>query len=113
MPSNKNAFAEYVVTDLLSDLKNVRSRAMFGGYGIYKDSVMFGLIAYDELYFKVTEDNLSDYELAGSHPFVYTGHKKPITMSYWLVPPDVLEDSSTIVEWANKAYQAARKNKKV
>jgi DNA transformation protein len=72
----------------------------------------FGLIAYDELYFKVTEDNLSDYELAGSHPFVYTGHKKPITMSYWLVPPDVLEDSSIIMEWANKAYQAALKNKK-
>lgn len=113
MTSKKNLFAEYVVNDLLSDLTNIRYRAMFGGYGVYKNDVMIGLIAYDELYFKVTKDNQADFEKAGSHPFVYEGGKKPITMSYWLVPQDVIDDKDQVKKWALKAYEAAVKNKKV
>ena len=87
---------------------------MFGGFGVYINGVMFGLIAYDELYFKVTEDNQADYEKASSRPFIYTGHKnkKPVTMSYWLVSPSVMDDREQMKTWALKAYEAALKLKK-
>jgi len=39
-------FVEYVL-EPLAPLKNVRARKMFGGYGIYQESVMFGLVADD------------------------------------------------------------------
>lgn len=111
-PHKSHGFAEFVVSDLLSGVDDVRYRAMFGGYGIYKGEVMFGLIAEDELYFKVTDDNRREYEDAGSQPFVYTGHKKPVTISYWLVPAEVIDDHKTVTDWAMDAYKAARRAKK-
>ena len=39
-----NEFVEYVTQDLLSSLRGITARAMFGGFGIYKDYVMFGIV---------------------------------------------------------------------
>jgi len=66
-----NEFVEYITEDLLAELKGVTSRAMFGGYGIYKDGIIFGIIVDDELYFKVDDTNREEYEKMGSSPFVY------------------------------------------
>ena len=41
--------------DMLSDFGNVRSRAMFGGHGIYHEGVMIGLIASGVFYLKVDD----------------------------------------------------------
>ena len=38
------------VLDMLSDLVDVRSRAMFGGHDIFHDGVMIGLIASGMIY---------------------------------------------------------------
>lgn len=43
------------VFDQLVTLGDVRARAMFGGVGIYSETVMFGLVADDQLYFRVDE----------------------------------------------------------
>ena len=52
-----NEFVEYVTQDLLSSLRGITARAMFGGFGIYKDGVMFGIVVDGELYFKVDDTN--------------------------------------------------------
>ena len=39
----------------------VRARAMFGGYGLFLDDVMFALIARDTLFFKVDGENRPDF----------------------------------------------------
>lgn len=41
---------------LLMPLGPVRARAMFGGFGIFHEDLMFGLIAFERLYFKIDED---------------------------------------------------------
>ena len=84
-------------------------RSMFGGFGLFLDGVMFGLIADDVLYFKTGEANRADYEDAGMGPFVYgrKGHRT-IAMSYHEVPSDVLEDREEILAWAHKALAVAR-----
>jgi DNA transformation protein and related proteins len=102
------------ILDLLSDLGNVRSRAMFGGYGIYHADVMIGLIANGVFYFKVDDGNRDDFVASGSKPFTYRrkGSDKEFAMSYWEVPVDVLENRKAICEWAREAHAAALRSKR-
>ena len=105
------SFKDYVL-DQLRAVGGTGARAMFGGFGIYKGGVMFGLIASDELFLKVDDTNRPDYEARQCKPFVYEGKNKPISMSYWRIPDDVLEDPDELKAWAMKAYDVALKNKK-
>ncbi len=59
MVSSKD-FCQSIVQHL-NQLGPVNSRAMFGGYGLYLEGIMFALIAYDVLYFKVGDTNHDDY----------------------------------------------------
>ena len=86
---------------------------MFGGFGVYIDGVMMGLIADDVAYFKTDDSNRGDYETLGTGPFMYAGKRgKPIAMSYHQVPDDVFEDTDELIAWAEKASIVAKKNSK-
>ncbi len=103
------AFADHAV-ELLSILGPVRARAMFGGYGIYHEDVMFGLVAYDQLYLKVDQQTKERFREAGGEPFSYDGKGKPIEMSYWTAPEDTLDDPDALLPWAELAVEAAQRN---
>lgn len=106
------SFKDYVL-DQLKNVGGITARAMFGGYGIYKNGLMFGLIAEKGLYFKVDDGNRLDFEAKKSEPFVYeSAGRKPVAMSYWHVPDDVLEDVDALAEWAKRAHDAALKKRK-
>lgn len=109
------AYAEYVVHDVLGHLEGVTARPMFGGYGLYLNGQIFGIITEpDEVRFKVGERNREQYEALGSTPFVYTGHKnkKPVTMQYYLVPEEVQEDRERIARWVHQSAQLSTKRQK-
>lgn len=55
---------EYVahIVDLLQLIGPVESKSMFGGFGMFLEGLMFGLVAGNELYLKVDTQNLQDYE---------------------------------------------------
>ena len=97
------ASPEYLnfVMEKLSPIGGIKSRAMFGGYGIFHEGLMFALISEDTLYFKVNESNRDVYERAQSKPF-------PHGISYWEVPTDVLEEDSRLHEWANISIKIAQ-----
>ena len=104
---------EYVLSEVLSNIDGISHRAMFGGYGIYKGGMIFAIIAYDQLYFKVDASNRKDYEQYGSQPFVYShGKHKSTTMSYWELPADILEDRHEIARWIEKSCEVSRRQKK-
>ena len=109
--ARSNEFVEFVL-ESLQPLRGVSARRMFGGWGIYKDGAMFGLIAYDTLYFKVDEANRAAYEAAGLPHFTYTGKGKPIRMSYREAPPEGFDDPKILCAWAREAYAAALRSKK-
>ena len=94
-------FLQYVL-DQLADWGRVASRRMFGGAGLYRDGKMFGLIAEDTVYLKVGDANRGDYEVQGCKPFKPYADRATV-MSYYEVPPDVLEDPVTFKAWARKA----------
>lgn len=99
------------ILDLLSPLRGVSARAMFGGYGLYRSGLMFAIIVDDALYFKVTDLNRADFEAAGSEAFQYQSKGKAVTLSYWNAPPEALDDESTLLDWAEKSCRAARENR--
>ncbi len=100
------------MTDIFAGIPEVSSRAMFGGYGIYQAGVFFGLIAEDQLYFKVDDSNRAQYEQAKSQPFIYYKGKQPMTMQYWLVPEEVLENKAELITWMNQSVQIAKRSKR-
>jgi DNA transformation protein len=109
MPSDR-AFTDGVLRRL-TPFGPVAARAMFGGFGLYLDGVMFGLIAFDRLYFKVDEANRADYQRAGTGPLTYPGRTKPTTMSYFEVPSAVFSDAAVLAAWAEQALSAARRGR--
>ena len=102
----KTDFHDYVVMDLMDQIDGIKSRAMFGGWGLYKNDVIFGIISDDEVYFKVNESNRKDYEEKASEPFSYKAKgNKRISLSYWRVPAEVLEDRENLEEWVDRSCQ--------
>lgn len=98
------------ILDQLSAWGDVSARKMFGGAGLYRDGKMFGLIADDAGYLKVADANRAQFEQAGCEPFK-PYEDKPTTMSYYEIPPDVLEDPSRLIEWAQQSLAIQKKKK--
>ena len=103
---------EYVVHDLLSQIRGITSRAMFGGYGIYKNGKIFAIIADGELYFKVGDSNKADYQKHDSKPFVYDAHGKQMEMSYWQLPQEIMDNKDKVAIWVEKSLAVAKESKK-
>ncbi len=103
---NSPVFVSYVM-ELLAPFGNVRARRMFGGHGIFRDELMFGIIANETLYLKADDENRADFEARGLERFVYYKKGKPMYLSYYQAPEEALEDSGDMLAWAQKSFAAA------
>jgi DNA transformation protein len=111
MPKD-TSFHDYVMVEVFDKIPGITSRPMFGDHGVYKDGLFFAIIADGSLYFKAGDSNRLDYESAGSEKFTYQSHKGPMQMSYYEVPPEVLENPQELEIWVEKSVEAAKKAKK-
>jgi DNA transformation protein len=105
MPSGSD-FVDNVL-DLLGGWGGVSARRMFGGYGLYRQGLMFALVAEDVLYFKVDDQNRAAFKAAGMGPFTYEGKNKPVEMSYYESPPELFDDGEAMTDWAKLAFAVA------
>ena len=106
MPDYSNEFVDYVV-ELMAEWATVAARRMFGGYGLYREGLMFGLIVEDELFLKADANNAMQFERAGSQPFVYQSRDRTVQLSYWSAPADSLDSPAEMAVWCRSAYGAA------
>jgi len=116
-------FLRYVL-DQLAGLGQVTPRRMFGGVGLYHEERYFGLIAGDTLYLKVHDSNRGDYEARGMGRFRPYPDKPHLSMTYYEIPAEALEDAEECAAWARRSVaiaavaakpatkQAARRGKK-
>lgn len=102
-------YRELVEEKLGAVLPAVKTRAMFGGLGIYSGSSFFAIVDDDVLYFKVDATNRPDFEAAGTGPFRPFGEDSDYVMQYYEVPAAVLDDPGQLRDWANKALAVARR----
>lgn len=98
------------VLDQLDQFGDVEIKRMFGGIGLFHNSLMFGKIGGDTFRLKVDDQNKRAYEERGMKPF--HSEKKKKGMPYWEVPVEVLEDKRELARWAKESYEAAVRSKK-
>ncbi|MDO5620445.1 MAG: TfoX/Sxy family protein [Paracoccus sp. (in: a-proteobacteria)] len=83
-------------------------RPLFGAIALYRAGVVFAMVWEGGLYCKTDADTQADYDAAGSRPLIYQtkGEERALT-SFREVPAEVLDDPETLLEWAERAFQAA------
>lgn len=104
--ASEKEFVLYVV-DLMQSVGPVHAKGMFGGYGIYLDGLMFGLVADSVLYLKTDKQTENEFKDRGLEAFTYSKKGKEFRMSYYQAPEEALEDGEEMNAWANKAYGVA------
>ena len=107
-PKMKNS-GEFVahVKDLLGDIPNVVVKPMFGGHGIFRENVMFGSLARDVMYLRADGDRAAQLKADGSEQFGFEMGGKAMTMPYWTVPSNALDDRDSMTELAVAAFADA------
>lgn len=99
-------FINYLL-ELLAPLDGVSAKRMFGGYGLFRDGLMFALVADDTLYFKADEQTRARFTERELEPFTYDKAGKLMQMSYYRAPEETMDSSDEMGEWARLAYEAA------
>ena len=80
---------------------------MFGGTGIYRDDLMFALVAGGEIFLKADDTTTDEFKRAGSRPFAFERAGRLTGTSYWKLPDDAIEDAERLTRWARLAHAAA------
>ena len=105
--SASEGFKDFI-RDQLASFGPVSIRNMFSGAGVYADGVMFAILADDVLYLKADETFARAFAAEGLRPFTYERKDKPsVVMSYWEVPPRLLEEPEELAAWAREAHRIA------
>ena len=106
MPRAADEFAQHL-NDVFRLFGPVALRRMFGGYGVYRDGLMFALVADDTLYLKADAENMHDFEREGLAQFQYSRQGKLVGLSYYQAPDEVMEDGVAAAQWARRSFDAA------
>ncbi|MEI7843936.1 MAG: TfoX/Sxy family protein [Gallionellaceae bacterium] len=97
-----DSFLDFVL-EQLATLAGLRSKRMFGGYGLYSGEAFFGIVYDGRLYFKTNADTLPEY--LAKNAAVFAPSEKQVLKNYREVPVDILEDSERLLLWARLAAQ--------
>ncbi len=102
--------ADYLayVLDQLAPLGDVSPRRMFGGAGLYCGEDFFALIAGETLYLRVGDANRARFTARGMAQFRPWPDRPQLSMNYYEVPPEVLEDAAALSEWARESVAVAQ-----
>ena len=100
--TSSNDFFEFV-QDQLSQWSEIDKKRMFGVLGIYREGLMFGIIAKNKFYLKVDETNKKKFIDAGSESLKVFKNNSEVP-SYYELPADILENAEAFTEWAEEAY---------
>jgi len=95
------------ILEQLEGLKDLRSRRMFGGVGLYSGELFFGLVDDDTLFFKSDSTNSAEYIARKMPRFMPFPARPEAVMAYYQVPADIIEDAEALIAWARKSVAVA------
>lgn len=98
-----------LLEEQLASLGHIVFRRMFGGFGVFCDGLMFGLINDGVLYFKADADTRPAFETEGLEPITYEARGRTIVLPYWPVPERLLDEPDEMLAWAQTALAVARR----
>ena len=103
-----DSYAEFVL-EQFAPLGAITTRNMMGGKTLYCDGIVFALIGHGAVYLKADDENRPAFEARG-WPAFQPDPNGPGTMSYYLVPADVLENRDELTRWAAGAVAAGQRS---
>jgi len=93
--------------ELLAPLGPLRSRRMFGGWGIYADDLFIAIIAFEQLYLKADAQSEAYFEAQGCTRFSYEREGQTATLRYFCPPEEAMESPALMAPWGRLALEAA------
>ena len=108
-----HADSDFVVhlLEMLEPFGGVSAKKMFGGHGLFRDGLMFALVADGVFFLKVDDENRAEFDALDLPPFRFeTKNGKTGEMSYRQCPDDALENPPAMTRWAELAFAAALRN---
>ena len=101
------------IRDLFAPFGPVTMKRLFGGAGLYRQGLIFGLVFDRAIFLKVDETSIPDFEREGSRPLVYTRAKRTgsVALPYWLLPERLYDDPDELAIWAARALAIAEHKK--
>ena len=99
-------FAQHL-NDVFRLFGPIEVRRMFGGHGVYRDGLMFGLVSGDTLYLKADDRNAPDFRQQGLPQFEYSRKGKSARLAYYMAPAEVMDGGEEAARWARRSFEAA------
>ena len=103
-----DSFRDFVIEQLERTIRDIRTKRMFGGVGIYAGEHFFALIDNDTVYFKVDDETRPAFVKRKLKPLMPYGPDGG-TMGYYELPADLLEDADALKPWVADAIAVAHR----
>jgi DNA transformation protein len=97
------------LAELFAPLRGVTIRRMFGGMGIFKDGMMFSLVARDVLYMRADDDFAKRFREQGSRQWSPVMRGREMVRPYWQVPERLFDEPEEFAEWARQAFAVTKR----
>lgn len=101
-------FHEFVM-ELFGPMGPVSVRRMFGGAGVFREGLMFALLADDTIYLKTDAALRAELEAEGCAPFIWVrpSDGKEVDMGYVSLPTDAMDEPDMASDWGRRAFTVA------
>ncbi|MGF1723726.1 TfoX/Sxy family DNA transformation protein [Photobacterium nomapromontoriensis] len=96
---------------LFNCFSNMKSRSMFGGFGLFAGETMFALVVNNKLHLRANATNEQEFKQAGLEPYVYTKRGFPVVTRHYAIPEEWWQDTTKIIEQAERSLAAAQVDK--
>ncbi|MGR5067181.1 MULTISPECIES: TfoX/Sxy family DNA transformation protein [Vibrio] len=97
---------------LFEALGTIKSRSMFGGFGLFADETMFALVVNNQLHIRGDQKTSSDFETQGLKPYVYKKRGFPVVTKYYAISDDLWESTDRLIDVAKLSLETAKQEKK-
>ena len=104
MKNNKIEFLQYAL-DFFNPLGRLTSKTLFGGNAILKNNITFAMVFDGSIYLKTNKNTVKKYLDLDSKPLSYKKNNKTISLRYYEIPIEVLDDEDKLMQWAIEASE--------
>ena len=90
---------------------NVKSRSMFGGFGVFAGETMFALVVNDKLHLRANAKTEEEFKQAGLKPYIYKKRGFPVVTKHYAIPEEWWNEPGKILNQAELSLLAAKQDK--
>ncbi len=98
---------------LFEQFGSVKSRSMFGGFGIFIDDAMFALVVNNQLHIRADDQSAKKYQQQGYEPYVYKKRGFPVVTKYFALPENFWDTPEEIISKAKIALDHAKQEREI